>query len=150
MDSQKVRNNALNMDGRPSPHWDISQERAFVENLLGQQLNFMIVFFTVVIGAAINSQEKPLIQAIIMFVGAPIVVLLSSVIMRTQEKLDIILNLIWTTDPEHPSCVTNRLSRPKGSRRKVIGYYIPSICSTVVLCALLYATIRTAILFWSR
>lgn len=39
-------------------NWDLSQERAFVENLLSQRFNFFLIMFSLVIAGAVNANTK--------------------------------------------------------------------------------------------
>src|ERR1700686_35842 len=109
-----------------TPRWDMSQERAFNENLLGQRFNFLLVFFSIVAAGAVQARERPILQAIILSVGSLIVLCLMLAIGRTQQKLDIMLGFLFN-DPAHPSAiVNNRAAGP--SFRKLVGYVVPCIC----------------------
>ena len=37
----------------PISNWDMSQERAFLENLLSQRFNFFLVFFSLVVAGVL-------------------------------------------------------------------------------------------------
>jgi Flp pilus assembly protein protease CpaA len=127
-----TRNNALDGPGR-TPVWDISQDRAFIETLLGQRFNFLLIFFSVFIAGGVNARDTPLLQAIVLTIGAVIALLLMLAVNRAQEKLDIALNIIFEEDPDHPATVLNQRARKGGSRRKIVGYAIPWICFLTLL-----------------
>jgi len=142
--------NASRTPDNPAPNspdgsWDMSQERAFIENLLCQRFNFLLVFYSLVVAAAFTTTSQTNLN-IVITVGALICLLLSLPIARSQHKLDLILEDIWRTQPEHPSkrsddraddlarvpCLMRLAARR--SRRGIIGYWIPLFC-WVSLCA---------------
>jgi hypothetical protein len=107
-----------------SPRWDISQERAFVENLLGQRFNFLLVFFSIYVAGAVNIKDDRILQSFVLTLGAMIAFFLAWAIFRTQKKLDIVLNNLH---PSHPhKIIEEQLKFPTG--RYFIAYVIPSIC----------------------
>jgi len=124
-----------------SPVWDMSQERAFIENLLGQRFNFFLVFFSLVIAGSVNSKTQLHLQ-IILGIGATICVLLATTLARSQEKLDLILNDLYS-DPSHPVTIINKRAKPSGSRRKVISSVIPRLCCLLLLAGFVCALAGT-------
>lgn len=116
---------------KKSPVWDMSQERSFIETLLNQRFNFFLVFFSLVIGGGINAKTQLQLQ-LILTLGSIIVVLLSLVIARTQRKLDLIIDDL-KTDPSHPLKIIDDLAGPSGSKRHIIGYWIPPLCSAALV-----------------
>lgn len=119
-----------------SPVWDMSQERAFIETLLNQRFHFFLIFFSLVIGGSINAKTQLQLQ-LILTLGSIIAVLLSVAIARTQHKLDLIIDDL-KTDPSHPLKIIDDLAGPSGTKRRLIGYWIPSLCSaTLALGAIL-------------
>ena len=109
-----------------SPVWDMSQERAFIENLLSQRFNFFLVFFSLVIAGAVNV-KTPNQLPIILGIGSTVSVLLAMVLARSQEKLDIILGDLFT-DMTHPATIADKRAKQGGSRRRLIGIWIPRLC----------------------
>jgi hypothetical protein len=135
----EVRDNAK---GPPvSPRWDISQERAFIEGLLGQRFNFFLVFFSFVIGGALNFKGDALSQAGVLSLGTVICFFLMLPIRRAQQKLDLIISILLE-DSEHPFTVIDRLARPGSSKRKLIGYYIPAFCFATLAVWTLFASVK--------
>lgn len=106
--------------------WDISEERAFIENLLSQRFNFFLVFFSLVIAGAMSAPSQLFFQTILTL-GALICWLLALTVFRSQQKLDVLLSKIFE-DKSHPATEANDACLNKGSRRKIIGYIIPKIC----------------------
>lgn len=49
---------------KTSPVWDMSQERAFIENLLGQRFNFFLVFFSLTVAGSVNAKAQIHLQII--------------------------------------------------------------------------------------
>ena len=109
-----------------SPVWDMSQERVFIENLLNQQFSFFLVVFSIVVAGAINSKIQ-LHLRIVLTLGSVVIGLLSMVLRRTEEKLDLILDDLFS-DPSHPAAIINRRARHGGSRRRLIGIWVPRLC----------------------
>jgi hypothetical protein len=133
MASKQMSNVRDNARGQPiSPRWDISQETAFTETLLGQRFNFLLVFFSLVTGGAINARESPLVQASVLSMGGVICLCLMLAIHRAQQKLDLIIKVILQ-DPEHPVTVIDGMATGP-SRRRLIGYYIPTFCFVSLAC----------------
>lgn len=108
---------------KASPVWDMSQERAYMETLLNQRFNFLLVLFSLIIAGAINSKVQLHLQ-LILTIGTIIIFLFGSVLRRSQEKLDLAIADIFT-DETHPATILNRRAKRGGSRRKLIGVYIP-------------------------
>ena len=116
---------------KTSPVWDMSQERVFLENLLNQRFSFFLVVFSLVLAGAINSKAQLHLQ-IVLTLGAIVTALFASVLGRSQEKLDIILADLFS-DPTHPATIVDRRAKKGGSRRRMIGVWIPRICSGVLI-----------------
>ncbi len=125
-----------------SPRWDMSQERAFMETLLGQRVNFLLVFFSVVIVGAVNASkaEEDFLQAAILTVGSVVILLLVLSIRRAQNKLDVIFDLLYG-DPVHPVTIVNSKTKG-GGRRKLVGSVIPVICFLVLAMWALYCWVK--------
>ncbi len=116
---------------KASPVWDMSQERAFIESLLGQRFNFFLVIFSLVMAGALNAKAQIHLQ-IVLGIGAIVCSLFASVLTRSQEKLDLILEDLFS-DESHPATIINKRSKNGGSRRRVVGIWIPRICSGVLI-----------------
>ena len=121
-----VRDNA-STDSPSTPRWDISQERAFLENLLGQRFNFFLVFFGLVIAGSIQVRALPQIQALILAFGTIVSFLMMLTLFRAQAKLDLIFGLL-IKDPHHPFTVITQMAGSGGSMRRHIGKTIPIVC----------------------
>jgi len=116
---------------KSSPVWDMSQERAFIENLLGQRFNFFLIFFSLVIAGSVNAKTQTQLQ-IILGIGSVICFLFAAVLGRSQEKLDIILADLFT-DESHPATIIDGRAKPCGSRRRIIGIWIPRLCCAILI-----------------
>jgi len=113
------------------PVWDMSQERAFLENLLVQRFNFFLVFFSIVMAGSVNAKTQPQLE-IVWGIGSIICVLFALVLTRSQEKLDLILQDLFT-DPSHPATIIDQRSSKGGSRRRVLGIWIPRLCCCILI-----------------
>jgi hypothetical protein len=116
---------------KTSPVWDMSQERAFVENLLGQRFNFFLVFFSVVLAGSVNAKTQIQLQ-ILLGIGSAVSLLFASVLGRSQEKLDLILDDLFDDD-SHPATIINNRAKKSGSRRRWIGVAIPRVCCAILI-----------------
>lgn len=122
---------------KTSPVWDMSQERVFIEQLLNQRFNFFLVVFSLVIAGAINSKQQIHLQ-IILTIGLTLELSLASLLGRSQEKLDLIIHDLCS-DPSHPVTIINSRAEPKGSRRRLVGIWIPRACCAVLFVATVLA-----------
>jgi hypothetical protein len=114
------------------PVWDMSQERAFMENLLNQRFNFFLVFSSLVIAGSLNAKEQRHLQ-LVLTVGAVVCSLLMLTLLVAQCKLDIILGLL-EGDESHPYGIVKRLAQMPSARR-IVGYIIPVLISLVLIVA---------------
>lgn len=146
--TQEGRNDAVNVgkEKTASLSWDMSQERSFIENLLGHRVNFLLVFFALVIAGAINTSKMPGIQLSILLFGTIVVSLLSLAVGRAQKKLDYILNIL-KKDPAHPVTVIDNLAGPSGSKLWIIGYVLPWFCA--IILAIAFSASLLVYLEWS-
>jgi hypothetical protein len=116
------------------PRWDLSQERAFIENLLNTRLAAFLVFFGIINAGGWSVSSHPYLQAIILTIGAGITWALTYLIGREQAKLDAILKILMT-DPEHPAAVVNAMMGRAPDGRWIAGYILPAACAAVVTLA---------------
>ena len=124
-----------NFRERTSPVWDMSQERALNDTLLGQRFNFFIVFFSLVIAGAINAKTQQQLQ-LILAIGSVICILLALVVARTHTKLNITLAIL-SADPTHPFTIVDKNTRA-GSKNWIndIGLWIPRLCCAMLVVGL--------------
>lgn len=104
-----------------SPVWDMSQERVFIENLLARRFNFFLVFFSIVLAGSMNVKTQAQLQ-IVLGIGSIICVLFAMVLARSQEKLDLILQDLFS-DESHPATIIDRRDSKGGSRRRYLGVW---------------------------
>lgn len=121
---------------------ELIAERAFIENLLSQRFNFFIVFFSLIVNAAILAIDKIYFKPILI-TGAIISWMISLTIFRSQQKLDI---LFTDLPEEHPAKKVNEKAN-KGwlrySMRRIIGYYLPALCSLLLTIWAIIAIVVT-------
>jgi sulfite exporter TauE/SafE len=132
-------NSRTKSDPAYSPRWDLSQERMFIENLLGQRITFMLVFVGLVANAAVQVRAAAEISAAIIIFGMILCYLIAGAIWRSQQKLDIIIQLI-KMDVDHPLTVVDSLAGPD-SRRKIIGAMLPWVCIGLLFCGYVFSLV---------
>lgn len=116
--------------------WSMSQERAFMENLLCSRFNFFLVFFSLVINAAVSATDARYFK-IILTLGTAISIPFALTIVRAQMKLNVALNDHLFKTEEHPAKILNDKC-PDFSMRNWIGYWIPlACCAALALGAIL-------------
>jgi hypothetical protein len=118
------------------PEWTMSDERAFMENLLCTRFNFFLVFFSLIVAGGIAASD-PVHFRIIFCLGAAICVPFALTIARAQAKLDIALAELLGREG-HPVKILNDAC-PGVSMRKWIGYWIPFICCVALIIGALLA-----------
>ncbi len=138
---------------RETPTWDMDRERTHMEGLLCQRFNFFLVVFGIVVAGSTQARD-PL--AILSF-GAVLAMLLWHPIARAQQKLDLSMGLLQERDPEHPTKELTRLCEEKyhsqwvwylipplggGSRRALVGYWIPGLCCLTLALGTVFALYR--------
>ncbi len=121
----------------PHPDWSLSQEREFLETLLGQRFNFLLVFFSLVIMAALTAETQAGTTATFAL-GTVVSLLASFPIARAQLKLDLVLRRLEGNHPARQTdewAQTDKSTAPPficilagGSSRRMIGYWIPLVC----------------------
>lgn len=123
--------NSNNPNASRSPSWDGSQERMFIENILNQRFNFLLVFVGLVVSGAINARDNKLLQLAVLLFGTVVSFLLSWAIFRAHQKLDVILKTLYS-DTTHPAAMVNK-AVCGCSARWIIGWGIPFLCSAFLL-----------------
>lgn len=123
----------------------IFEERNHIENLLNTRFNFFIAIFASII-AAVLAVKNPNQLRFIIVVGFIIESLLAIVIGRAQLKLKIYL-LKMRKNREEAEYFGNRVANTKnknpfinGSRNSIIGKYLPSLISFVLLISICFST----------
>jgi len=119
-----------------STSWDMSQERAFTENLFCQRFNFFLVVFSLVAaGAAAANTQAKLVS--ILWIGFVICFLLALTIYRNYIKLDWIHRELHKVG-KHPIHVVGEGIKPLGACALfrvnwIIGVLIPVLSCIVLL-----------------
>jgi hypothetical protein len=117
-----------------SPVWDMSQERAFMETLLNQRFNFFLLFYSLSIAGFVNSKGAYL-SLVILVAGSIVLTMLACVLYRTQKKLDACLEEL-SKEPNHPFKLIDDAVGSGGSRRQLIGIWIPIFCCFSLITAI--------------
>jgi hypothetical protein len=116
--------------------WDMSQERAFIENLFCQRFNFFIVIFSLVIAGAASANTQTKLTAILS-IGFVLCLLVALTIYRIYVKLIWILKELHQLK-DHPvgasSAGIRKLRMPKlFGVNWIIGWCVPALCSVILL-----------------
>ena len=114
---------------RLSPVWDMSQERAFIENLLCNRLNYFLIFFSLTV-AGFSGARNPYFGELILILGAVITTMFARVLSWNERKLNSIIGDLHK-DESHPATIIDGMSGK--SRRNIMGLYIPRICSWTII-----------------
>ncbi len=124
----------------PCANWSWSQERVFLEEIICQRFNFLLVFYSLVVVGAFTTQSS-LNFSLAFTLGALITSLIAVPIARVQRRLDCVLEEIESLYPDHPAVRTDKLVHEgsrlpplfrrmaRKSRREWIGYGIPTLCA---------------------
>jgi hypothetical protein len=128
------------LEGRAE--WDISQERAFVENLFCQRFNFFIVIFSLVIAGAAGANTQVKLGAIL-WLGFVLCTLVALTIYRCYVKLDWALRCLHRI-PTHPVAQSGVAVEQLGARglfavNRIIGIIIPILCCSALLAGAILA-----------
>lgn len=84
----------------PQPEWTMSQERAFMEDLVSKRFHFFIVIFTAIVAGCVAANRQSELIAILV-IGAIVCSAFSLTIYRAHVKLDQILKRLHAVDG-HP------------------------------------------------
>lgn len=114
-------------EGAPiSDSWNMSKEREFMENLLGQRFNFYLLFISLTVVGFATTNNK-LYGQLILLIGSVVAWMLTSVLLRSQDKLEYIMEVLFRNH-SHPAKIIDQMVGGK-SKRRLIGKWIPLVCS---------------------
>ncbi len=113
-----------------SPVWDMSQERAFMEQLMNQRINFFLITFALIVAGTANAKTQILLQFILSF-GTILCLLLSISIYRSTTKVAEIFRYI-KKDATHPLTIIDK-AVGGFSVRGILGYLLPTLCTLFLL-----------------
>jgi hypothetical protein len=127
--------------------WTMSDERAFIENLLYQRINFLIVFCALVVEAAVTAGLQRPYRTIILALGALVCILFATSICLLQPKLEILIRQVRNAR-NHPAEIVyaelQKNARFKkihkwGIDRILVGYLVPWTCALSLLIATVWS-----------
>ena len=118
--------------GSSDDEWNLSKERAFIEDILCQRFNFLLLFYSLILAGAFTTKSQ-LHFSLALTLGACITLPLAVTIARVQHRLDCIVDHL---DGQHPAKMTDVWTQwqepplmwrffAKKSKRRWIGYWIP-------------------------
>ncbi len=107
--------------------WTISNERAYMEDLVYKRLTTFFAIAAAIIAGAINLRETLPLSTALLVLGSVLCWTLQSAISRAQRKLDIILTILFK-DLSHPAGYINDVLQDDG-RVGFVGHIVPkAIC----------------------
>jgi len=120
--------------------WNLSQERAFQEDLMYRGFHFFILFFSLAIGGAITARSQQHLS-ILLTIGALVSFAMFLPIYRARVKLLVILRILHRID-KHPVAEVGKLLEESGiwstySVVHLIGLWIPLACCLLISLAAL-------------
>ncbi|MEX2213630.1 MAG: hypothetical protein WD768_05855 [Phycisphaeraceae bacterium] len=109
------------------------QYQEYLENLLNTRLNFFLVFFGLVIGGAMSS-ENPLKLRLMLTIGTLVTLPVALAIARAQLKMELAFNEA-RKDLDDPLRIIDDMANGRfpPSMRKWIGYWVPLLCVLVLI-----------------
>jgi hypothetical protein len=127
-------------NGSSDDEWNLSKERAFIEDILCQRFNFLLVFYSLILAGAFTA-ASPRYVSLALTLGTCITLPLAVTIARVQHRLDCIIEHL---DKQHPAEMTKGWTREKEppliwrffakeSKRQWIGYWIPLLLALSLL-----------------
>jgi len=124
-------------------HGYLRDERAFIENLLNQRFNFLLIVFGLVIATFPNVHSEDQLALNLGF-GFVLVTFFALVIGRAQRRLDVNLKMLYKLDDDPIREIQKQASSGawyniyRLSVKRFIGYYIPFSLWCILLVSLLY------------
>jgi hypothetical protein len=113
-------------------NWTLSNERAFMEDLVYKRLTLFLAIMGALIAAAINLRELPGLALLLLALGTLLLWMMQQAIERAQRKLDIILTLLFSSS-KHPTGYINTILKDEG-RVGLVGHIVPkAVCILLTL-----------------
>lgn len=108
---------------RTSPVWDMSQERALMEQLVSQRVHFYLILHSILLAAAVNARHQIQLQ-VLLTVGAALSIVMTLAFSRVIARLDVTLRLL-SADSSHPFSIVNaELNKVENGRPLVRGLFL--------------------------
>ncbi len=116
--------------GSSPKSWDMSQERAFIETLLNGRFNYILLLFSLITTGMFTVGQYWHLQ-FVLSIGTAVLFCLTLTVQRAQRKLDLIIDEL-KSDSAHPVSIIDERAGPSGTKRRLIGFYIPWALTIVV------------------
>jgi len=121
----------------PGEAWTWSEEREFVENVINQRFNFLLVLFAFILTAATQANSELQLQ-VLLWLGVLTVVPVSVTIAAASSALEGIFRELYK-DASHP-VTQSQPTFPFPRARLLIGYVVPAVCSLTMIAGALFAS----------
>lgn len=123
--------------------WNFYHEREFIEKLLNQRFNFIIVIYSIFIAAA-ATVETPTMFIIVLGVGFVFTLLMFFNIYRAYVKFNIMVKILYKLPEHHPLPVVSKEIKAMGCRalfgtNLIVGVIIPLFCVLSLLAGFILA-----------
>lgn len=115
---------------RDNQSWTFFDEREFMENLMCQRFNFLLVFYSIFVAAAASTTSQRLLVAVLI-TGAIVTAAVWGMIWRAFVKFDIAITICYRLEHSAVSIIDQeaRLRHDKLFRvNPLIAKWIPFIC----------------------
>ncbi len=117
-------------------NWDLSQERKFMEDLVQQRFNFLLVVYSLVIAGAVRTESEIELE-ILLTIGSVICSLLALTVYHAHIKLDVLLKMLHE-DESHPVHIVSKKIDSLGCKALfgvtwIIGIVVPILCTATLI-----------------
>ena len=119
------------------PRWTFEEERAFLENLVCQRFNFLLVFFGLVVAGAVTAQNRTL-ALIVLWLGATVMLALAITVAAAHYKFKLVLKHIYE-DKKNPITIISAEVN-FWHINWLIGYVVPIFCAVALLAGAVLGT----------
>ena len=120
-----------------SPVWDMSQERVLALTLINQRFNFLLIFFSVIVGGAINAKDSGK-SALILALGTVIAWFMILAIVLAQKRLRVI-TMILGQDETHPYAIVTKESGQRIGIQQILSFIVAPLCGFILTVGALLA-----------
>lgn len=135
---------------RGKTEWTLSQERAFVEDLVNKRLSAFLAVFGAVLAGVIATKTAPGFQVLVSWVGWAICARLAQATRRAQVKFDVIMGGLKQC-PRHPIRWTEGAMEDAGinlksqTARHHVGATVPVMCCQILLGLFLLSCVNLCV-----
>lgn len=126
---------------RDKQSWTFFDEREFMENLMCQRFNFLLVFYSIFVAAAASTTNQRLLVAVLM-TGAIVTAAVWGMIWRAFVKVDIAITTCYRLEKSAISIIDEEANLRHKTLFKVnplIAKWIPFVCLLSLVLGAVFA-----------